>query len=108
MSLSPSGCLPVRLRGGGAHDGAGTDAEGHPEGRQAQAQALGLAQGQTLLCKLLNHEFQQFIIQKTDIYILCTDLYFFAFQTLKFLGAEDERVQERRRPERRLLSGIKP
>ena len=27
---------------------------------------------------------------------------------LKFLGAEDERVQERRRPERRVLSGIKP
>ena len=40
--------------------------------------------------------------------MLCTDLCFFAFQTLKSQGAEDERVQERRRPERRLLSGIKP
>ena len=37
--------------------------------------------------------------------MLCTDLYFFAFQTLKSQGAEDERVQERRRPQRRILSG---
>ena len=33
------------------------------------------------------------------MFMLCT------FQTLKSLGAEDERVQERRRPERRLFPG---
>ena len=41
QSSETTGRVPLRLRGDRAHHGAGADTAGHPEGRQAQAAALG-------------------------------------------------------------------